>query len=202
MIGVVAAIAASVGDLLLLLSSNAARPDLLWLPRPSGAVLLAGTYLGVVAIPLYGIGYREVAARFADPMVRRWIVALGTVGGVLGGTTHGLTGLVIHVERASGTAPGDPMAMVARYGAFLLPLWGAIAIVSIVGAAIYAVAVLSGRSSLPGWMALANPAVITLGLAAAGQASVLGQAFLVPAAPNLAHVVFFALVALRRGARP
>ncbi|HXJ32906.1 MAG TPA: hypothetical protein VMS22_02620 [Candidatus Eisenbacteria bacterium] len=66
MIGVVAAIAASVGDLLLLLASNAARPDLAWLPRPSGTALLAGTYLGVVAIPVYGIGYRGVAARFSS----------------------------------------------------------------------------------------------------------------------------------------
>jgi hypothetical protein len=50
-------------------------------------------------------------------------------------------------------------------------------------------------------MALANPAVFTLGLVAAGQESVLGQAFLVPAAPNLAHVVFFALVATIRSER-
>jgi hypothetical protein len=197
MIGLVAALAATVGDLLLLATSNAPRPGFEWLPPASEAALVVGTYLGVVALPLYGLGYREVAAR-CDARVRRSIVALGTAGGVLGGTTHGLTGLVIHVEQTGGAAAVDPVTLIGRYGAYLLPLWTTITCLSVVGAGVYFITVLAGRSSLPRWMALANPVALTLALVAIGQGSTTGEAFLVPAAPNVAHVLFFGLVAAHR----
>jgi hypothetical protein len=195
MIGVVAALAASAGDLLLLATSNATRPGFEWLGSPSETALLVGTYLGVLAIPCYGLGYRDVAARI-DPPIRRWVTALGVVGGVLGGTTHGLTGLVIHVEQSGGTAGVDPVTLLGRYGAYLLPLWAAIAVVSVAGSLLYAIAVGGGRSTLPRSAAVANPAVLTVALAMLGAASDTGRAFLVPAAPNVAHVLFFALVAV------
>jgi hypothetical protein len=48
------------------------------------------------------------------------------------------------------------------------------------------------RGGVPrGWI-VANPAVVTVLLAATSAATELGRAFLVPAAPNLAHVIFFA----------
>jgi hypothetical protein len=189
---VVAAIAATAGDLLLLATSNATRPGFEWLPAPSETLLLVGTYLGVVAIPCYGLGYRDVAARF-EPPYRPWLVALGVAGAVLGGTTHGLTGLVIHVEQTGGMGGVDPITVVARHGAYLLPLWAVIAVVTILGSVVFATGVLGGRSSFPRWMALANPAVLTLVLVLVGAASETGRAFLVPAAPNVAHVVFFGL---------
>jgi hypothetical protein len=197
MIGVVAAVAATVGDLLLLATSNATRPGFAWLPAPSATVLLIGTYLGVLAIPCYGVGYRAIAARFAEPY-RRWIGALGIAGGVLGGTTHGLTGLAIHVEQTSGAGGVDPFTVVARYGAYLLPLWATVAGASLVGSTLYVVGILARRSALPRWTALANPAVLTLALVLVGAASPGGRAFLVPAAPNVAHVVFFALLTAPR----
>ena len=192
MIGVVAALAATAGDLLLLATSNATRPGFEWLPAPSETLLLVGTYLGVVAIPCYGLGYRDVAARF-EPPYRPWLVALGVTGAVLGGTTHGLTGLVIHVEQTGGMGGVDPITVVARHGAYLLPLWAVIGVVTILGSVVSATGVLGGRSSFPRWMALASPAVLTLVLVLVGAASETGRAFLVPAAPNVAHVVFFGL---------
>ena len=48
---------------------------------------------------------------------------------------------------------------------------------------------------LPRWLAFANPALLTLGIVFLGAASAVGRAFLVPAAPNVAHVVFFVLAA-------
>jgi hypothetical protein len=193
-IGLIAAVAATAGDLVLLLASNAGRPGLEWLPRPSDGALVAGTYLGVVAIPCYGLGYCEVARSFADERVRWWITALGTTGGVLGGTTHGLTGLVVHVTRTTGAPPGDPVAVLAPYGAYLLPLWTAIALVSIAGALVYGAAVARGASTLPRWMALGNPLVLAAALGLVGAGGEVGRALLVPASPNLAHVIFFALV--------
>ena len=196
MIGVLAAVAATVGDLLLLATSNAARPGFEWLPTPSAGLLLTGTYLGVLAIPCYALGYRDVAARF-EPPHRRWIAGLGAVGAVLGGTTHGLTGLVIHVEQTGGMGAVDPITVVARYGAFLLPLWSGIGLVTVVGSVVFAIGVLTGRSSLPRWVAFANPAQVVVAFVVLGSMSPTGRAFLVPAAPNVAHVVFFALAAAR-----
>jgi hypothetical protein len=192
MIGVVAALLGTVGDLLLLATSNATRPGFEWLGSPSEAVLLVGTYLGVLAIPCYGLGYRDVAAR-VDPPFRRWMIALGVVGGVLGGTTHGLTGLAIHVEQAGG-AGVDPVTLLGRYGVYLLPLWAAIAMLSLGGSIVYTTAVLAGRSSLPRALASVNPMMLTMAIVLAGATSSLGRAFVVPAAPNLAHVVFFGMI--------
>jgi hypothetical protein len=196
MMGVVAAVLASVGDLLLLATANAGRPGFEWLPDRSDALLLVGTYLGIAAIPCYAIGYRQVAERLT-PTLRRPLVALGTVGGVIGGTTHGLTGLVIHVA-----PPGDdPFTVVARYGAYLLPLWALVVVVSVVGSGLYAAAILRGDADVPRWMALVNPVTLTGAFVAIGAMTPAGEAFLVPAAPNLAHVAYFALfVRLRRAA--
>jgi hypothetical protein len=190
MIGVVAALGATLGDLFLLATSNATRPGFEWLGPPSERLLLVGTYLGVLLIPFYGLGYADVAARIGPPY-RRWITALGVAGGVLGGTTHGLTGLVIHVEQGG----IDPVTLLGRHGAYLLPLWAMIGVVSITGSALYAIAVAGGRSALPRWTAVANPVVLLVVLAGLGSTSAVGRAFLVPAAPNVAHIVFFAVVA-------
>jgi len=163
MIGVLAAVAATVGDLLLLATSNAGRPGFEWL----------------------------------GPPYRRWVAALGVAGGVLGGTTHGLTGLVIHVEQSGGAGGLDPVMLLGRHGAYLLPLWAAIAMLSLAGSIAYATALLAGRSSLPRALAPVNPLVLTIAIALGAAGSSLGRAFLVPAAPNLAHVVFFGTVAMR-----
>lgn len=197
MIGLAAALAGTLGDILLLATSNAGRPGFEWLPAASETVLVVGTYLGIVAIPCYGLGYRTVAARFT-PSYARWIAALGMAGGVLGGTIHGLTGLVIHVERTSGAAGVDPITVVARYGAYLFPLWTVVGGLLLLGSIVFAAGVLAGRASLPRWTALAGPAPLTVALAVVGSWSMVGRAFLVPAAPNLAHVVFFALAERRR----
>jgi len=200
MIGVVAAIAATAGDLLLLATSNATRPGFEWLPAPSETLLVLGTYLGVIAIPCYGLGYRDVATRFDAPH-RRWILWCGIAGGVLGGTTHGLTGLAIHVEVTGGTGGVDPITMLGRYGTYLLPLWMAIGVASLGGSLVYASGVLRGRAALPRWAAVVNPLVLTLGLVVVGATSPAGRAFLVPAAPNVAHVLFFGLLSRRPGTR-
>jgi len=188
--GVVAALVASVGDLLLLATANTGRPGWEWLPGRSETLLLIGTYLGIVAIPCYGLGYRAVARRF-EPRLGRALVVFGAAGGILGGTTHGLTGLTIHV-----TAPGDdPFTVVARYGAYLVPLWALIVVAMVVGSGIYTAGVLRGHATLPPWMALASPITLLLGVAALSAPFEVGEAFLVPASPNLAHVLFFGLVA-------
>ncbi len=203
--GVVAAVLATLGDLLLLYVANSARPEFAALPRSPHGVLLVGTMLGVLAIPLYGLGYWHVATGLAPEHARagRAVFLLGAYGGALGGIVHGVTGLIIEVERRAGTGGADPFAVLVRYGSCVLPLWGILAALSLAGSALFARAIWRGPTAYPRWMALANPATLVVALSLVGSLSPWLRAFLLPAAPNVAHVVFFgatSAVLRRRGA--
>jgi len=198
----VAALAATAGDLLLLWVANAARPELRGLPPPPPGSLVAGYYLGVLAIPLYGLGYWQVAEDITPGGRRaaRAVFFLGLAGGVVGGVVHGVTGLVIHADHLLGAAGEDPLAVVARHGAFLLPLWGLLGVLVVGGSILYARAVLGGSTRYSRWMAALNPALLVAVLGALATASPRLEAFLLPAAPNVAHVLFFAATTLVPGA--
>ena len=189
----VAALAATAGDVLLLYVANAARPELRLPPPPAGA-LVAGYYLGALAIPLYGLGYWQVARGLspAGERAARTVFLAGLYGGALGGVVHGVTGLVIHADALAGTGGGDPLTVVARHGAYLLPLWALLAVLVLVGSIVYARAVLGGGTAFPRWMAGVNPVLVVTVLGAVSTLSPWLEAFLLPAAPNVAHVVFFA----------
>jgi hypothetical protein len=202
--GAVVALAASAGDLLLLWCGNAGRPDLPALPAPPEGALALGHTLGVLAIPLYAVGYWGVARGIgrARRGAARLVFVCGALGGAYGGAVHGITAMAERLELAAGVAPGDPAAFVARQGVFLVPLWGLLGVLVAAGSLAFARAVAAGGTAFPRWMALANPAVlIALAVALALPTSV-GRALLAPAAPNLAHVWFFALAGLCLGAAP
>ena len=189
-IAAVAAAIATVGDLLMLWVANALRPDL-GLSPPSPGVLRLGAALGVMAIPLYAIGWAAAAAR-AHPALGRgapWVMVAGGLGAVVGSYVHAATAWLIEGQMRSGTPAAPPLESVMNAGARLTVPW-AVATVALLlasGAMVYA----ARRSAVPrSWIA-ANPAVATVLLAMAGAATELGRAFLVPAAPNVAHVLFF-----------
>jgi len=152
----------------------------------------------VLAIPLYGLGYWQVAEDIASGgrRVARAVFLLGLSGGAVGGAVHGVTGLVIHADRLLGAAGDDPLAVVGRYGAFLLPLWGLLGVLVVVGSILYARAVLGGSTRYSRWMAALNPALLVAVLGALATVSPRLEAFLLPAAPNVAHVLFFAATTL------
>jgi hypothetical protein len=179
---------------------NAARPEFAHLPTPSEGVLVAGLYLGTLAIPLYGLGYWQVAEGLApaDPRAARWIFGLGAFGGALGGAVHAMTGLVIHFERLRGAAGADPLAVVATYGVFLVPLWGLIGALTLAGSVLYTRAVLRGGTAYPRWMAATSPVALVVLTSLAGLLTPGLRAFLLPAGPNLSHVLFFALASRHR----
>jgi hypothetical protein len=190
----VAAVVATAGDLGLLWAANAARPEL-GLPPPPAGVLLAGYYAGAFAVPLYVLGYWQLSRRLvpAGPTLARAVYLLGTAGSIVGGILHALTGFVIRYEGSSGLSGADPMVIVLRYGMFLVPLWGLIVGTTVAGSALYALAVQRGGTAYPRWMAAVNPFVLEgILLLVARVTSPVVAAFLVPATPNVAHVVFFA----------
>jgi hypothetical protein len=191
-----AAIVASAGDLLLLWVAASTRPAL-GLPQPPAAALVAGCFAGVFAIPLYGLGYGALARPLAAarPRVARLVRGAGCYSAVIGAVIHGMTSAVQAAEHGMAGAQIDPLAMVGRWAMFLLPLWVIAAALVGVASWLWGRAAWRGEAGVPRWAAWTNPAVGTLVFGMLGFASPLLQAFLLPAAPNLAHVVFFAVAA-------
>ena len=196
------AVAASVGDLALLWVAWAADGRL-GIASPPAGTLIAGHYLGVLGILLYGLGYRALAGgiRAVAPRAARAVALLGAVGSVVGAVVHGLTAALTATALRTG-APTAPDAMAAiPEAALLLPLWAIVAVALALGSAVFATAVGQGGTRFPRACAACNPLLATLVIAVVATPFPLAAAFVVPAAPNLAHVVVFAtmLVALWRG---
>jgi len=190
-VAAVAAIVASLGDLLMLYVANAGRAELsLMAPPPS--TLWVGAALGVAAIPVYAIGYhgaaRLVAAR--RPRHARVIAWTGAAAATLGAAIHGGTALLVRDDIATGGPARDPLAAVAGAPA-LLAMW-AVATVLVVAASVAFVAATRWETARTiRLLAWANPVLLTVLLSLIGSTTLLLHAFLVPAAPNLAHIVFF-----------
>lgn len=184
-----AAAVATVGDLMMLhfVADRAVggSPALAW--------VVVGGVLGVLAIPFYAAGYRLVV-----PTMRRWhqggarvLGALGVGIGLLGAAIHGLTAWHIVADVRAGAPPLDSFAAVASWGTPMLAMW---AIAAALGLAASLVVVWGGFR-LGIWpLVLASPVLVGLVLVAAGAGGPAGRTYVVPAAPNLAHVVFFAVV--------
>lgn len=188
---------ASAGDLLLLWAAAAPRPEF-GLPGAPARALVAGGFGGVLAIPLYALGWAALARGMHAPPGHACIVrAAGAYGAALGAVIHGMTTLALAAERAGATAGSDPLALVGRWGTLLVPLWLLAGALVVAASSIWGRAAWRGEASVPRPVAWMNPAAVTVALGLLGLATPLGRAFLVPAAPNLAHVVFFAAAAVR-----
>ena len=191
------AVAASAGDLALLWVGWA-NDGRLGVPAAPAGTLLVGYYLGVFGIPLYVLGYAALAdgIRDAAPGAARALRLLGAVGSVLGAVVHGLTGALTHaaIRTGASTAPSDLLAI--PEAAFLLPLWVIVALALATGSVVFAAAVRRGGTRFPRWMAWCNPCVATGAIAAFVTPFPTAAAFVVPAAPNLAHLVVFAAALL------
>ena len=193
-----AAMIASVCDLMML-SVVLVPPAELWLAPD----LMLGTsgVLGTLAIPFYAIGYGALA-RSLDPVasgLRRTIRISGTIVGAVGGLIHAMTAVFIYQEQSSGGVWAVEDAL--RSGPLLPSLWAVAMMAAVVATAAIAFAKFSGRASLRPIVSVLNPVVVTalmiVGVLGAGSERL--AAFVVPAAPNLAHVVFFMAGALCAG---
>ncbi|MDH4017005.1 MAG: hypothetical protein OEV20_06680, partial [Actinomycetota bacterium] len=115
----IAAVLASLGDLLLLYFANAQRPEL-GLPAIGSVWLLGGGVLGALAIPFYGLGYRAASRLLTEPgpASARVITVAGVAIGLIGGLIHALTALYIG-ESAPAAANADPIASIVASGPLL-----------------------------------------------------------------------------------
>jgi len=191
-----AAVVASIGDLLMLWVANALRPGF-GIPSPPTGALGLGVALGVAAIPLYALGYAAAAVRARPALgnVANGVMLAGGLGAVLGAYIHAATGWLIE-EQMRGAPAGSPLEGVMHAGASVTVPWAMATVLVVLASA--ALAYAAWHAAVPRAWLVANPAVATVMLGAAGAATELGRAFVVPAAPNLAHIVFF-VAALRSG---
>lgn len=192
-VGAAAALSASIGDFAELYVGNALRPEL-GLPHPPDIVLWIGCLLGLIGLPLFGFGYRAVARSFADraPTLARITTIAGIVTGFVGAIVHVYTALLIDRQVHAGAASTDPAHAIMAGGPTLLWLWAITALSLIVASAAFA----TGHGRRFGFahpLTLLNPFSLTLLLAVIGGVGTWGAAFLQPAAPNLAHMLFFVL---------
>jgi hypothetical protein len=191
-IAALAALIASVGDVLLLYVANARREEL-GLPAAGPGWLWLGGVLGVVAIPIYALGYRAAASLVAPASARaaQTLFITGAAGAVVGCVIHGLTAAHISAELASQSPARDPLVSLVGAGPLLPTLWALAALLVVVASAVFFWFVGRGTTVAPRAVALANPALTTIALAAVGLPFLFLRSFLTPAAPNLAHVIFF-----------
>lgn len=195
MIGVLAtgaALIATAGDLLLL--DVAGETAVTRLDDSGLRRVLLGHYLGVLAIPLYAAGYWQISRAVAPAGAARarWMFYVGAYAAAIGAAVHGLTALGIAVSPVS----GDPVAVLAPVADYLVALWMLLGALALVGSALFATAVRTGHTPFTPWCAWLNPAVLVLAVAAAAVMCPALRPVVLPAAPNLAHVVFFGLAAV------
>ena len=182
--------------------ANADRPELR-LPAPPPATLWVGGILGVCAIPLYAGGYRAAARGLAEPRAARLVALAGTLTAVVGTVTHGLTAASLAAQLESKHLPREPLQGMLSSGPLLLGLWAIGTVLVLVASAAFVWAVSRRPGEFPVRVAWLNPALLTIALGLAAAPVEMLRAFLLPAAPNLAHCVFFAACAWTwRAARP
>jgi len=190
-----AAVVASACDLLLLYVIVAPSG----LATAARSLVVASGVLGAIAIPFYVLGYAAIA-RCIEPgsrVLRRGVVGSGVIVGVGGGAIHGATAIFMLRAQAAGVTWEDPMAGVLHSGFVLPMLWGLAVVAAACASVVLVYAAFTGRLALRTAVVVVNPVVVTVLLVAVSLAcgsETLGN-FFAPAAPNLAHLIFFVVAA-------
>lgn len=183
------AVVATVGDFCLLYVGNTGGGGI--------GVILAGALLGIVGIPLYALGYSAAARpmRAGHLRLARTVSVAGGLGAIAGAAIHALTGVLIYRGFQGGTLGGDPLEAVAQSGPLLPALWAVAALLVLIASGALVYGVIRGGHRALRLPALLNPVFGTVVIAGVGLVAGPAQDYVVPAAPNLAHVLFFALLA-------
>ena len=193
------AIAASVGDLMMLYVGNAQRPELN-LAAPSPAVLWVGAALGVVGIPLYGLGYVGLRGRFVRraQTMANVLAGAGVVACVSGALVHAMTALAIDASLAVQAPSQAPLEAVAGTRGALGTSWLVCGVAFAVASAVFVYMQARHAAGSARWLAAANPLAVTVALIVLSIPFEWGRSFVAPAAPNLAHVAFFLILSSAR----
>ena len=193
---IVAAIIASAGDFFLIYVANAPKYGFGPTGEQANQWLLTGHYCGVLAIPLYSLGYWHVSKGLAaaGKGISRSVFALGVYAAAVGSAIHGLTAFGLHASPLAEAQSPNPLETLTPPGLvpYLLPLWALVGLAMLAGSALYAFSVFTRDTDYPKWGALLNPVFLVLAGNALALLSPLLTDYLLVWMPNLAHILFFA----------
>ena len=162
----------------------------------SAVLLWLGGGLGVAAIPFYYAGYSRALSLYAPVGGWRRLIGLGAaLVATFGAATHGLTAIDIHAALSAGHEARTPEEAFADWSSPLAICAWVAAAGALAAAAGIVVAGASSSLRALRIASLLNPVTWTIVLSALATASELSLAYLAPSAPNLAHFLFFALLA-------
>lgn len=180
------AFAAVVGDVMMLgVALDYLRIETPW----TELQLLVGSLLGLLLIPLYYLGYRALVQTYPFWQRTLFLFLAGIVAGC-GALTHGLTGLDIHQALSSGALTRPPLQAFAEPS--LLTMCAALSAIACLAASVIIVVTDAQAATKPMRpIPFANPVLGTIVLTAASVPLGTAGEFLGPAAPNIAHFVFF-----------
>ena len=161
--------------------------------------LTAGHFLGVLAAPVYLIGYWHVGQmlRPAGKALSALVFGLGvyafTIGDVwLGGRVN--LALVVQAREA---APEDQKQMLSNLlqdiSAHNEPLINIVRVLILIISLLSGWGILTGRSHYPRWTIAVLPIVLLVAIFASYAVFPALGGLLLPAAMNIAHVIFFAV---------
>ncbi len=183
-VALIGGIAATIGDVLQLVIATESLHGSETLLRN---ILLAGTLLGVVGIPLYAHGYRARVALTAGND-SRWRVVVshgGSFFAALGCAVHAATGLFLSLDPTRGRGV-DPYQGILQSGPVLLSLWATASLVFLVATFAEWRLCRSWRERAANPLALTLMIVLFAELLPTHLRQIIG-----PASVNLAHVFFF-----------
>lgn len=191
----------------ILIGSFGATADLLMLYAPGfstdtlnavatipPARITAGYFLGILAIPLYVIGYWIVyqILKRSDNNHANGILFTGAFGVTLGVTFHGAAGMLTRQLVSANTSGADLWESVLPLLPLAVPLFIIVHIILVIGSIWFAVAIWDESSSIPRWMSLLSPGAVALIVFLISLVwGPLGD-WLQPSALNLGHIAFFA----------
>jgi len=165
---------------------------------PSGA-LAVSQWLGAFTIPLYAVGYISLSRGLLGPG-RAIVYWLGLYTSALGGVIHAVTAIVISVSPVDATESADAFSFDPQILPYLVPFVLVTAIGLLMASVAWSIAVLRRESAFPRWLGILNPLTCILLVLFAGLPFPLGRLFVVPMAPNIGGLLFFAaaLIVVRR----
>jgi hypothetical protein len=179
-VAVLAALAASLADYLLLVGERWGDP----------AWIASGYSLGVCSLPLLALGYWQVreALKEASPRLAAIVLFAGVLATASATALHGMSAVLAATGQR---VVSDRLAVLDPARDLLAPLWLLLAVALFVVSLAFATAVIFMPSVYPRLAALAAPALVIPAIATAGLLVEGWSWFLVPAAPILGQLVFF-----------
>ncbi len=171
--------------------------DYLYFLDVSTTRLTWGHFIGVLAAPLYLVGYWHVAQmlRPAGQWISRAVFGLGVYAFVIGDVwLGGRVNLALTVqarEIAAETAQPVISNLLAEIAAHNEPLINIVRVLVLVISVLMIYSIVSGRSPYPRWMVAFTPITILILIFLLYAVAPAIGVYVLPAAMNISHAVFF-----------